>query len=422
MRRRGYLIDHRPLTSAAFRRLWTASAITAVGGSFSLVAVPARLFAVTGSSAAVGAAAGVSMMALVTAALWSGALADGLDRRLLLLAGQLGLASAYLGLWLTTVLRSESVAALLGLVALQGVGLGVTMTTLGATVPRLVPADELVAANSLASITRYTGAVVGPLLAGVLIPAIGLGSLFLLDALALGGGLWAAARLPPLPPGPAPAPRTGATLRRLGDGFRFLAGSRVLAGIVVVDLAAMVFGLPFALFPELAEHTYGDPAGGGPRLGLLYAAYPAGVLVAGLLSRALNRVTRPGAAMARAALVWGGCVVLLGLTADLTIALAVLAAGGAANFVLSTFRNAIAQAHTDDARRGRIQGSLTVVLMGGPQLANLLHGLGGAVIGPRWTVGLGGGCTVLAVALLARLRWARTLFDAGLQGPHGPST
>jgi MFS family permease len=402
MRLGGYLIDHRPLAIPAFRRLWAASAVTAVGGSFSLVAVPAQLFAMTGSSAAVGQAAGVSMVALVAAALWSGSLADVMDRRILLLAGHAGLAAAYLGLWLTTVLRFEARPAVFALVALQGVGLGVTMTTLGASVPRLVPADLLVAANSLASVTRYTGAMVGPLLAGLLFPIAGPGPLYLLDSLALAGPLWAVARLPALPPTPAPAIRAGGALRRLGDGFRYLAGSRVLVGIVAVDLAAMVFALPFALFAELAVHTYGDRPGGGPRLGLLYAAYPAGVLVAGLLSRSLSRVTRPGAAMAGAALVWGGCVVLLGLTADLGVALVALAVGGMANFVLSTLRNAIAQAHTDDALRGRIQGSLTVVLVGGPQLANLLHGLGGAAIGPRWTVGLGGALTLLTVALLLR--------------------
>jgi MFS family permease len=94
--------------------------------------------------------------------------------------------------------------------------------------------------------------------------------------------------------------------------------------------------------------------------------------------------------------------VLLGLTADLWIGLAALVAGGAVNFALSTFRNSISQAYTDDALRGRIQGSLTVVLMGGPQLANLLHGFGGAVLGARWAAGIGGALTVLTVALLVR--------------------
>ena len=122
----------------------------------------------------------------------------------------------------------------------------------------------------------------------------------------------------------------------------------------------------------------------------------------GLLSGTFTRARRHGALMASAAMAWGGCVVLLALTTDLRVALLALVAGGAVNFALSTFRNAISQAYTDDALRGRIQGSLTVVLMGGPQLANTLHGLAGAALGARCAIGAGGALTVLSVAVLTR--------------------
>ena len=420
MNLRRYVVDRRPLRIPAFRRLWTASAVSAVAGSFSLVAVPTQLFTMTGSSAVIGVSAAVSMCALIIAALWSGALADTMDRRRLLLAGNACLGFAYLGLWLNVKLELNSVAVLLVLVAVHGIGFGATMTTMGAAVPRLVPTEQLVAANSLTSLTRYTGAVVGPLLAGVLIPFLGLGSLYLLDALALSVVLWAVGKLPAMPPVGAQTARTTATVRQLGDGFRYLAGQRVLVAILAVDLAAMVFALPFALFPELAERTYGGPAGGGPELGLLFAAYPAGVLLAGLLSGTFSRVARQGAFMASAAMAWGGCVVLLGLSADLRIALVMLVVGGAVNFVLSTFRNAISQAHADDALRGRIQGSLTVVLIGGPQLANMLHGVGGAVLGARSMVGIGGVVTVLTVALLVRAMPELWRYDANRERAARP--
>jgi MFS family permease len=409
-----YLVDRRPLAIPAFRRLWTASAVAAVGGSFSVVAVPTQVFTLTGSSATVGLSAAVSVCALIVSALWSGALADAMDRRVLLLAGNAGLGLAYLGLWLSAVLELDSVPLLLVLVATQGVSFGATMTATGAAVPRVVPAGQLVAANSLSALTRYSGAVVGPLLAGVLIPAIGLGPLYLLDALALGIMLWAVARLPAMPPATVgPRLRMTGTLRQLGDGLRYLAGHRILVAILAVDLAAMVFALPHALFPELAERTYGGPVGGGSVLGMLFTAYPAGVLLAGLLSGTFSRARRHGALMASAALVWGGCVVLLGLTERLWIALTALVAGGAVNFVLSTCRNAISQAHTDDALRGRIQGALTVVLMGGPQLANMLHGFGGAVLGARVAIGIGGALTVGTVALLIRAVPELWRYDAG---------
>jgi hypothetical protein len=243
-----YVVDRRPLTIPAFRRLWMASAVSAVGGSFSLIAVPTQLFTLTGSSAVVGVSAAVSMCALIISALWSGALADAMDRRRLLLAGNAGLGLAYVGLWLNGVLGLNSVPVLLVLVAIQGISFGATMTTMGAAVPRVVPTEQLVAANSLSSLTRYTGAVVGPLLAGVLIPAIGLGTLYLLDALALSVVLWAVAKLPAMPsPAGAQTIRMTGTLLQLGDGFRYLARHRVLVAILAVDLAAMVFALPVAL-------------------------------------------------------------------------------------------------------------------------------------------------------------------------------
>ncbi|KAB8185394.1 MFS transporter [Microbispora catharanthi] len=418
-----FTVDCRPLAIPAFRRMWAASVICAVGGSFSVVAVPTQLFTVTGSSAAVGAAAGVSFAALVAAAVWSGALADVMDRRTMLLAADLGLALTYAALWLQAVLGGRSVPVLLVAVAFQGLTYGTVLTTTGATVPRLVPAELLPAANSLSSLVRYGGSVLGPMLAGVLVPVAGLGTLYLFDAVALLAVVWAVAMLPPLPPTPAAGTAKGgrgaSAAGRTLAGFRYLAADRLPVAVLAVDLAAMVFGMPSALFPELARHVFGGTAGGGTETGLLYAAYPAGVFAAGLLSGTFTRARRHGAFVAGAAVAWGIAVVLVGLAAELWIALAALVLGGAVNFVLSTFRTTIIQAHTGDAVRGRVQGALTVVLVGGPQIANLLHGSAGAALhgftsaplhdtagalsGPRIVICAGGLLTVVTVSAIA---WA----------------
>ncbi|MEV4456184.1 MFS transporter [Microbispora sp. NPDC049633] len=396
-------VDRRPLAVPAFRRMWIASVICAVGGSFSVVAVPTQLFRVSGSSAAVGAAAGVSFAALVAAALGSGALADVMDRRTILLAADLSLALTYAALWAQASLGGRSVPVLLVAVAFQGLAYGTVMTTTGAAVPRLVPAELLPAANSLSSLVRYGGSVLGPMLAGVLVPVVGLGMLYLFDAVALLAVVWAVAMLPPLPPeSAADGGRGSSVARRTSAGFRHLASDRLLVAVLAVDLAAMVFGMPSALFPELARHVFGGTAG-GPETGLLYAAYPAGVFAAGLLSGTFTRARRHGALVAGAAVAWGLAVVLAGLAAELWIALAALALGGAVNFVLSTFRTTIVQTHTGDVVRGRVQGALTVVLVGGPQIANVLHGAAGAEYGPRVVICAGGLLTVTTVAAIA---WA----------------
>ncbi|MFI6890179.1 MFS transporter [Streptosporangium canum] len=152
---RGIIVDRRPLRVDAFRRLWVASVVCAVGGSFSLAAIPTQLFTMTGSSAAVGASAVVSFVALVVAALWTGALADVRDRRTILLAAHCGLTLTYAALWTQSVLDARSVPILMMLVACQGLTFGSIMTTMGAVVPRLVPVELLPAANSLSSLVPH---------------------------------------------------------------------------------------------------------------------------------------------------------------------------------------------------------------------------------------------------------------------------
>ena len=401
--RLGYLVDRRPLAIPAYRRLWIASVIGAVGGSFSVITVPAQLYALTGSSATVGAAGGASFVALVVGALSAGAFADVADRRLLLLAAHCGLAATYAVLWAQTVLGARSVALLLVLVACEGLTFGAIMAVTGAAVPRVVPAELLTAASSLSSLVRYTGAIVGPLLGGVLIPLTGFGTLYLLDAVALVAAIWAIVKLPPIRPLAATPARLGAALATLRPAFRYLLASRTLTAVLAIDLAAMVLGMPVALFPELAQRGYGGPTGGGVELGSLYAAYPAGVFAAGLLSGTFTRLRRHGAVLASAATVWGITVMMLGWAPQLWLGLVALVLGGAANCLLSAFRNAITQAHTDDALRGRIQGTLTVVLIGGPQLANLIHGWAGATFGVRPTIWAGGLLTVVTVVAIVRL-------------------
>jgi MFS family permease len=419
-----FAVDRRPLAIAAYSRLWLASVVSAVGGSFSLMAVPAQLFTLTGSSATVAVSAVVSFAALVPASLVAGALADVTDRRRLLLVAHLGLGATYLMLWIQAAAGLRSVAVLLALVAFQGTSYGTIMTTMGAAVPRVVPAHLLPAATSLSSLVRYAGTVAGPLLAGILIPATGLGTLYLFDAAALIIVVWAVFRLPPLPPTGLPAPglpatgppaarrvtdarpavatlsAAGTVLAGIPEGFRYPFTSPLLAAVLGVDLAAMVFGMPYALFPELAQRAFGGPAGGGTALGLLYAAYPAGVFAMGLVSGTFTRARRHGALMSAAAIAWGVTVVLLALAPDLWAALLALAAGGAVNFLLSTFRNAITQAATDDRLRGRIQGSLTVVLVGGPQAAGILHGFAAAAVGARAAIATGGLVTIVTVAAI----------------------
>lgn len=268
-------------------RLWSSTAVTSVGSQLTAVAVPKQIYDITGSSAWVGYASLAGLLPLVVFALWGGAVADSVDRRKLLLVTNIGIAVTSLLFWVQAVTQLESVLVLMVLLALQQAFFGLNSPARSASIARLVPADELPAANALGATVMQTGSVAGPMLAGALIPLIGLPELYLIDAVALCVTVWAVLRLPALPPLTGTASQR-AGLREVVAGFRYIALHKVLLLSFLADIIAMVLGMPRALFPQLAAETYGS-YGEGLALGLLFAAIPIGAVVGGLMSGTFSR-------------------------------------------------------------------------------------------------------------------------------------
>ncbi|WP_420878314.1 MFS transporter [Streptomyces sporangiiformans] len=393
---RRWAMDTRPLRRPAYRRLWSSTVVTAVGSQLTAVAVPKQIYDITGSSAWVGYASLAGFLPLVVFALWGGAIADSVDRRKLLLVTNTGIAVTSLLFWIQAVAGLDSVLVLMVLLALQQAFFGLNSPARNASIARLVPADELPAANALGSTVMQTGLVAGPLLAGALIPVIGLAELYLIDALALCLTVWAVYRLPALPPlATAAAGRAG--MREIVAGFRYIALHKVLLLSFLADIVAMVLGMPRALFPQLAAQTYA-PYGEGLALGLLFAAIPIGAVAGGLMSGTFSRVRRHGLMVIAAVVAWGVAITCFGLSANLWVAVAFLAAAGVADMVSMVFRGAILLSAVTDEMRGRMQGVFTVVVAGGPRLADVLHGTAGSAFGARTAV-VGGGLLVIVAAL-----------------------
>ena len=400
---RGALADTRPLQTPAYRRLWTAGIVTVVGAQLTVVAVPTQIYQLTGSSAYVGLTGLFGLVPLVVFGLWGGAIADAVDRRLLLLLTGSGIAVMSLLLWVCAAAGVGGVWVVLVLFAMQSGFLAVNQPTRSAILPRLLPAEHLPAANALNMTVVQAGAVAGPMLAGVLIPVIGLSTLYLLDAVALLSTLWATWRLPAVPPATPEGRRQRAGLREVAAGFRYAAMHKVLLVSFLVDVVAMGFGMPRAVFPEMAERTFGDPRGGGLALGLLFAAIPIGMVAAGLVSGWLHRIQRQGVAVTAAITVWGTGVALFGLTRSLWLAVLCLAVAGAGDLVSSVYRSSMLQSVATDEMRGRMQGVFIVVVAGGPRLADLWHGSAAALYGPGAAATAGGGAVVVvALAVVAR--------------------
>jgi MFS family permease len=398
------IADTRPLSVAPFRRLWSANIVTVVGAQLTVVAVPAQIYAITGSSAYVGLSGLFGLVPLVVFGLWGGALADVIDRRTILWVSTLGLIATSAAFWLQAALGVDDVWLLLSLFAVQQAFFAVNQPTRSAVLPRLLPLDMLPAANALNTTVMQAGAIAGPLVGGALIPVLGFSVLYLVDTCTLFATLWAIVLLQAMPIegslGSAPG------VRAVLDGFGYLRGHPLLLMSFVVDIIAMVFGMPRALFPEVAHQSFLGPAEGGVAFALLFAGIPAGAVLGGIFSGWMSRTRHQGLAVVAAIVVWGVAMTAFGgavglapqaRTSMLWLAVFSLVVGGAADMASSSFRNTMLLGAASDAVRGRLQGVFIVVVAGGPRLADVVHGGAATVLGTALTAAVGG---VLVVVFL----------------------
>lgn len=431
---RSVFADTRPLAYRDFRRLWVANIVTVVGAQLSVVAVPAQLYADTGSSAYVGLTGVFGLVPLIVFGLWGGALADHIERRRLLLFTTAGLILTSALLWAQAAAQVHNVWLLLGLFAAHQACFAVNQPTRAAVIPHLIPLHLLPAAASLNMTVTMAGAIVGPLIAGALIPVTGIALLYLIDTVTLFATLWAVLRLPRLPVRTDPATaadalpeRAAPGLRSIVDGLGYLRGHAVLMMSFVVDLIAMVFGMPRALFPEMAHVDFGGTPGGGLAFAVLFAAMPLGAVLGGVLSGWVSRVRHQGQAVVWAIVAWGFAVIATGLAVSLAdgrqnpwlwFAAAGMAAGGIADMSSAAFRTAMLQGAASDAVRGRLQGVFIVVVIGGPRVADTLHGWAAVRVGAA-TATIAGGVlvivgVVLATALVPSFWRYRVSLDGGV--------
>ena len=404
---RAFLADIRPLRTPDFRRLWVANIVTVIGAQLTVVAVPAQIYSLTNSSAMVGLTGLFGLVPLIVFGLWGGALADHFDRRVLLIVTTLGLILTSGTFWLLAEGNVGNVWLLLVVYAVQQACFAINQPTRTAVLPALIPLDQLPAANSLNMTVMSAGAIAGPLVGGALIPVFGFPLLYLIDTICLFATLWAVIRLPKLPV----LERKGTPgLRSVLDGLGYLLGHPILLTSFLVDGIAMVFGMPRALFPQMAHESFGGPPEGGLAFALLFAAMPAGAVIGGVLSGWVSRVDRQGLAVVWSIIAWGAAVVATGAAvwfapsapmAMLAVAVAALAFGGAADMASAAFRQSMLLTAADDAVRGRLQGVFIVVVAGGPRIADTLHGWAAEPFGTAATTAGGGVLVIIGVVIAA---------------------
>lgn len=415
------LADTAPLRNQYFRRLWLANIVTVIGAQLSVVAVPAQIYEVTGSSAYVGLTGVFGLVPLVVFGLWGGALANVVDRRTLLIITTVGLIVCSALFWAQAAAGGQNVWIVLVLFAVQQAFFAVNQPTRTAVLPRLLDAKDLPAALSLNMTVMQAGAIAGPLVGGALIPVLGYSLLYFVDTIFLLPTLIAVAMLPSLRPESDAAPKV-AGLRSVLEGLRYLAGHKILLASFLVDLIAMIFGMPRALFPQMAHENFGGPEGGGIAFALLFTAISAGAVVGGIFSGWVARVQRQGLAVIVCIIIWGLAITGTGIAVSfadgtampmLLVAVVLLMIGGAADMASAAFRQSILLTAATDEVRGRLQGVFIVVVAGGPRIANVAHGAAAASIGVAAATAFGGIAVVVATIIAALLIPAFVHYRAG---------
>ncbi|MBT2610039.1 MFS transporter [Streptomyces sp. ISL-87] len=401
--RRRIFADLTPLrTSPHYRRLWVGGTISWTGQAMTALAISLQVYEITGSSFSVGLVGLFTLVPLVAFGLYGGAIADTVDRRKLGLYSAMGLTGLSIALAGAALLDHHRVWLLYAVVALQAVCGALNGPARSAMIPRLLPREQLPAANALNSVTMTSGVMVGPALGGLVVGWWGYQVAYLIDAVTFTAALYAMWRLPLMKPeredGSAPGERGRASVL---DGLRFLGTRPNIRMTFFSDMAAMVLAHPKALFPAIAVLWYGGDA---KTAGLLVAAPAIGALLGGLFSGWQGRIRRHGLAILLSVAAWGLAIAVFGLTRNLWLGLFFLAVAGFADTTSMVFRSTMMQAATPDEMRGRLQGVFIVVVAGGPRLGDFLAGTVADLTSPGVAITGGGLACVLVLALLA-LRW-----------------
>jgi MFS family permease len=381
--------------SPAFRRLCIGQVISLVGRQVTVVAVPFQVYSLTHSSLAVGGLGLVQAVPLITGSLVAGPVSDRFDRRRILLGTQLSLAACSGMFTVGAVLGHPPLVILYTIAAVGAFVSAVDSPTRQAMIPGLVSAARLPGALSAYIAFDQIASLAGPAVGGLVIAGLGLPEAYGLD---VAGFAAAVVVILTLPAQRAEGARRERPIAALGRGFAFVRRQPVILGGFGMDLAAMVFGLPRAVFPALAVVTFHSGALG---LGLLYAAPGAGAMVAALTTGWLSRSSRLGRIIIVSFATWGIAIILFGFARALWLGLLMLVIAGAADIVSEVCRTTILQTVTPDALRGRVSSVSYMVVVGGPYVGDIEAGAVASAFGAEVSVVSGGVFSLIGLAAAA---------------------
>lgn len=414
LRRLGRLavVDITPLRQVTgYRWLFAGMFAMQVGRQLTVVAVPIQVYDITGSTLAVGMLGLAQLVPLLLVSLVGGALADAVDRRRLLVLSQLVMALTGGGLLWNSLSDSSTIWPLFVLGAVNAGVSAIDSPARHAMVPGLVGRALLPSALALNQTQVNVAKAAIPALGGLLIATSGFPAAYMMVALAFAVSALLIYQVPDVETEGGGRPFS---MSSIAEGFHFLKSRRVIQAALLIDLSAMVFGMPTALFPAFGTEVLGGDAF---TVGLLYAAPGVGALLGALTSGWVPLVRHQGRAVILAVLGWGGAIAIFGFASSIALALVMLAVAGAADVVSAIFRGSIVQLTVPDSLRGRLTSIHMAVTAGGPRLGDLEAGVVAALSSVRFSVVSGGLACVLAALGIAR--WAPSFMDYRYD-PDGP--
>jgi MFS family permease len=401
-RLRRVALDITPLrVSRDFRRLWLGLLLSGIGSQFTVVAVFIQLTDRTGSEIAVGATGVAYLVGVLAGTLAFAPVVDRWDRRRLLIVAQI-LAMAGVGtLVLTAIADTLPIGLIYGGLALVAFASALDSPARNAMTPRLIGPELIPSASALNQVVWNGAGLVGPAVAGLVVKGLGLPVAYAVDLTSLVLMLLAAMTLPSVMPERSADEPTG--MAALREGFAYARRDRLIRSTFTIDLVAMIFGSPRALFTFLIVEQFGrDPS----LVGLLFSAPAVGAFIGAAASGWTRQGRFQGRAVVVAVMAWGASIALFGWSGtNLWLGLVALALAGWADVISAIFRSTILQVTVPDRLRGRLSAIHILVVSGGPRLGDLEAGVMARAVSPTFSVVSGGlACIVGAFVVGVRNR------------------
>lgn len=361
------LFDITPLkVSRDYRLLFFGQLVSFFGSMMSFVIVPWQMYELTQSNAMVGYIYLAEFVPMVSLAFIGGALADAFDRRKMLRFTEIGQTFVTIILLLNSLLPNPQIWILYVVVALHAGFAALQRPAFEAYIQKIVPVDLMSAVAALNAFRFQFGAIIGPSVAGIIVAYFSTSVAYAIDLLTFLVSLVAVFMLRAVA---APENAERPSLRSIIRGIKYALSRQELLGTYLIDIFAMFFAFPQALYPALAAMY------GAEYLGFFPASLAIGMLVANFTSGWTKRIHRHGLMVSVAAALWGVGIIFFGLSDSLWLALFFLAAAGFWDMISGIFRMTIWNQTIPNFLRGRLASLEMISYLTGPMLGGAKMGI-----------------------------------------------